>query len=259
VSGPLVRHVEPALSDPTLVLAFEGWSDAGEAASLAASYVCEQMGLAPLAEIDGDAFLDLTVQRPLVRVDPDGGRRIEWPAVRLRFGALDDARDVVLALGPEPHLHWRRFTELVAEYARDLGIRRTVLLGAYLADVVYSRPVQVSGSAGSAERLQHLGVAPSRYEGPTGIVGVLGERLRAQGCEVVSLWAGLPHYIAESPNPRGALALVQKLLAALDVKLDEGPLQREAAAFEERTNALVASDPDLSEYVRELKRRDFAQ
>lgn len=257
--GPLVRHVEPTLADATLVLAFEGWSDAGEAASLAASYLSEQLALAPLADLDLDGFLDLTVQRPRVRVDEGGARRIDWPALKLRYGSLDDERDLVLGVGPEPHLRWRDFDALLRDYAAELGVRRVVLLGAYLADVVYSRPVQVSGFASGAQGLQRLDVQPSRYEGPTGILGVLAEGFAARGCEVLSLWAGLPHYIADSPNPRGALALLQKLLASVDTKVDEEPLRREAADFEERVSAMVAADPELSEYVRELKRREFAQ
>ena len=138
-------------------------------------------------------------------------------------------------------------------------MKRVVLLGAYVADVVYSRPVDVTGFASEADRLAAIGVAPSRYEGPTGIVGVLGEHLRADGVPVLSLWAGLPHYISASPNPRGALALVQKLASDLPLAIDEAPLRAEAAAFEEKISALVSGDPELSEYVRLLKKREFAQ
>ena len=134
-----------------------------------------------------------------------------------------------------------------------------MLLGAFLADVLYSRPVRVSGFATRPERLEHLGVEPSGYEGPTGIVGVLAERLRRQGVEVVSLWVGLPHYIAVTPNPRGALALVEKVAELLDLPLDAAPLERAALEFEEQISKLVASDPALVDYVKELKRREFAQ
>jgi predicted ATP-grasp superfamily ATP-dependent carboligase len=134
-----------------------------------------------------------------------------------------------------------------------------VLLGAYLADVVYSRPVAVSGFATKPEWLAELGVQPSRYEGPTGVVGVLGERFREDGLDVLSLWAGLPHYVNASPNPRGALALLQKLVTCLDLKLDLAPLQSQAAEFEQNVSEMVSADPELSEYVRQLKRREFAQ
>ncbi len=184
-----VRHVRPELTDPTLVLAFEGWNDAGEAASLACRYVSEQIGTAPLAEFASDEFHDLTVERPRVRIDAEGVRSIEWPAVKLRFGSLADGRDLVLGGGPEPHLRWRTFSQALVAYVREIGVARVVLLGAYLADVVYSRPVQVSGFATSPEDMKQLGVSPSHYEGPTGIVGVLGESLSEAGCEVLSLWA----------------------------------------------------------------------
>jgi len=255
----LRKHVEPELSDPTLLLAFEGWNDAGDAASLAASYVADELGLSPLAEIDPDEFFDFTVQRPQVEFDEAGTRQVAWPTVDFRFGALREGRDVVVGIGPEPHLRWREFCGLVRGYARDLGVRRVVLLGAYLADVVYSRPVEVTGFASKPEWLAELSVTPSRYEGPTGIVGVLGQLFQEDGLDVVSLWAGLPHYINATPNPRGALALLQMLSTCLELKLDETPLREQAAEYERRTNELVTSDPELTEYVRELKRREFAQ
>jgi predicted ATP-grasp superfamily ATP-dependent carboligase len=165
----------------------------------------------------------------------------------------------VVGLGVEPHLHWRRFVDLVADLATRLEVRQVVLLGAYVADVVYSRPVGVTGFATRPEVLTKLGVVPSGYEGPTGIVGVLAERLQRGGSDVVSLWAGLPHYINATPNPRGALALLQAVTSLLEIKIDDEPLRREAAAFEQRISTLVAEDPELSEYVRLLKRREFAQ
>jgi proteasome assembly chaperone (PAC2) family protein len=255
----LHMHVLPKLRDPALLLAFEGWNDAGESASSAARYVELALRAVPLAEIDGEEFFDFSVCRPRVRLAPGGAREVEWPGLRFRFGSLDGDRDLVIGIGAEPHLHWRAFSDLVVRLVRQLGVRRAVLLGAYLADVLYSRPVSITGFASSPELLERVEVAPSRYEGPTGIVGVLGERLQREGCEVLSLWAGLPHYISASPNPRGALALLQPLARHLDLKLDEAPLRGSAAEFEEKVNALVSEDPELAEYVRELKRREFAQ
>jgi proteasome assembly chaperone (PAC2) family protein len=255
----LKLHVEPTLENATLVAAFEGWNDAGEAATSAARYVRDAICAVPLAEIDGEEFLDFTVRRPVVRSGKDGARDIEWPATRFTYGRSDGARELVVALGAEPHLRWRAYCEAFVGLCRRLSVRRVVLLGAYVADVVYSRPVDVTGFASDAARLREIGVAPSQYEGPTGIVGVLGECLRQDGCEVMSLWAGLPHYISVSPNPRGSLALVQKLGAALPISLDDEPLRREAATFEQRISSIVSSDPELSEYVRQLKRREFAQ
>ena len=252
-------HVEPTLSNASMVAAFEGWNDAGEAATSAVRYVAAAIHSVPLAEIDGEEFLDYTVRRPQVRFGTDGEREIDWPATRFRYGSPDDRSEVVAVQGIEPHMQWRGYCELFAEVVKRWKVRRVVLLGAYVADVVYSRPVDVTGFASSAGLLEEIGVSPSAYEGPTGIVGVLAERLRTEGVEVVSLWAGLPHYISASPNPRGALALLHKLTACTGMILDEAPLRREAAAFEEKISALVSQDPELSEYVRQLKRREFAQ
>jgi len=259
VRDPLTFFVEPQLDGATLVAAFEGWNDAGEAATVAARHVAESVRAVPLAEIDGEEFLDFTVRRPTVRADAFGTRAIEWPCTRFSYGSADRSRELVVAIGVEPHVRWRAYCDVFAELVAKLGIRRVVLLGAYVADVVYSQPVRVSGFASDATSLADLDVPPSEYEGPTGIVGVLGERLRADGVQVLSLWAGLPHYITAAPNPRGALALVQKLAVALPLAIDDQPMRAEAAAFEQRISALVSSDPELSEYVRQLKRRDFAQ
>jgi proteasome assembly chaperone (PAC2) family protein len=252
-------HVQPTLREAPMVLAFEGWNDAGEAASSAARYVRESICSVPLAELDGEEFLDFTVQRPTVRTDPTLGRVIEWPSLQFHYGSLDSSRELVVGVGVEPHLRWRRFTEAVAELVGKLDIRQVVLLGAYVADVVYSLPVGVSGFSTRPEVLDNLNVDPSPYQGPTGIVGVLADRLGRAGVEVTSLWAGLPNYINVSPNPRGALALVQKLTTHLSIKIDEEPLRSEAASYEQRISELVSSDPELTDYVRELKRREFAQ
>lgn len=256
--GELLLRVEPDLTDAPLVLAFEGWNDAGEAASHALRFLRGAVRCVPLGEIDCEEYLDFTVQRPVVRVE-EGRRVIQWPNMDFSYGAVDPTREVVTGLGVEPHLRWRSFCEVMARMVQRLRVSQVVLLGAYLADVVYSRPVEVTGFASSPERLEGFGVRPTRYEGPTGIVGVLAERLQQDGVEVVSLWAGLPHYIGVSPNPRGALALLQKLMEGLYLKLDDEPLRREAAAFEQKVSELVAEDPELLEYVRQLKRRDFAQ
>ena len=148
--------------------------------------------------------------------------------------------------------------DAVLDLCRRLDVARVYLLGAYQADVVYSQPVQVTGFATREDELTELAVASSDYQGPTGVIGVLGTRFEEEGIPVVSLWAGLPHYINATPNPRGALALLQKLAHCLELSLDDQSLQASAAEFEEKINKLVASDPELSEYVRQLKKREFA-
>jgi hypothetical protein len=259
VADLLKFHVRPVLRDATLVLAFEGWNDAGSAASEAVRFVQDHARAVPLAEIDCQDFLDFTVARPTVRFG-DGDRRIvEWPDTRFAYGAIDPSREIVTGLGAEPHLRWRSYADACVELAQVLGLARIVLLGAYLAEVVYSRPVAVTGFASDPQLLESIGVPGSGYEGPTGIVGILGDRFQNAGFELLSLWAGLPHYISASPNPRGTLALVQKVMALLDLKLETDGLEKEAARFEEKVSELVADDPELGEYVRQLKRREFAQ
>lgn len=241
-----------------LVLAFGGWSDASEAASSALAFVNDAIQSVALAELDPEEFYDFTVARPHVELDGDGERRIVWPSTEFRFGHAGNV-ELVTGLGSEPHLRWRTFCDAVAALAEGVHAHRVVLLGSFLSDVVYSRPVEVTGFASDPADLERLGVGLSGYEGPTGIVGVLGDRLQRDGREVVSLWACLPHYLSTSPNPRGALALVDRLSAYLGVSFDDGALRAEAEEFEKRVNEIVAADPELSEYVRQLKKRDFAQ
>jgi predicted ATP-grasp superfamily ATP-dependent carboligase len=259
MSHALRFHVKPELRDPVLLLAFEGWNDAGEAATRAVRYLAESLQMVPLAEIDPEDFYDFTVHRPLVRLGEGSVRHIEWPNYEFRFGSLASGSEVLIGVGAEPHLRWRGFCDEVMSLVEDLGVRRVVLLGAYLADVLYSLPVGVTGFASTPGLMEHFSIEPTGYEGPTGIVGVLASRMRDAGLDTVSLWAGLPHYISATPNSRGVLALVHKATQVLDFRVDEGPLQRAAAEFEGRVAELVASDPALAEYVKDLKRREFAQ
>lgn len=259
MADALRMHVQPTLDEPTLILAFDGWNDAGDSATGAARFIGEALHMVPLAEIDPEEYYDFTVRRPCVRVEDDGVRNVEWPAFEFRFGSLPGRLDAIIGVGGEPHLRWRSYCDQVMTLARDLGVKQVLLLGAYLADVLYSLPVQLTGFASPPGLLTAHGVEPTGYEGPTGIVGVLADRFRRAGIPVVSLWAGLPHYISATPNPRGSLALLQKAMEILGLPLDLSPVEQSAAEFETQISKLVASDPALSEYVKELKRRDFAQ
>ena len=259
MGGELRLEVMPALGAPSLLLAFEGWNDAGESASGAVRYLADALAGAPLGHVDPERYYDFTVQRPEVRLDAGGVRRIEWPAYAFRYAVVPGRCELVTGVGAEPHLAWRSFCDEIVELARRVQARRVVLLGAFLADVLYSRPVRISGFASDGGLPPELAVQPTGYEGPTGIVGVLASRLSDEGFATASLWAGLPHYIGVSPNPRGTLALVQKTSQLLDLPIDQQPLERQAAEFEARVSQLVASDPALAEYVRELKKREFAQ
>ncbi len=253
----LVLEILPELNEPTLVLAFDGWNDAGESATGAVRFLNDAIQSAPLGEIDPEMFYDFTVRRPDVRMDGEGARQLEWPSYQFRYGTIGD-RAVVTGVGGEPHLRWKAFTAEIVEVVRVLHIRKVVLLGAFLADVLYSLPVKVTGF-GEPERLAELGVQPTGYEGPTGVVGVLAAELPGCKVEVASLWAGLPHYVTLAPNPRGMLALLHKLSGYLGLPLDHSPLERDAAEYEEQVSKWISADPALSDYVRELKKREFAQ
>jgi len=259
VDSPLRFHVRPDLDRPWLLLAFEGWNDAGEAGTTALRYVSDSMRSVPLADVDPDEFYDFTVRRPSVSIDEDGERSVEWPSTEFRYGTLVDGRELIIGIGVEPHFRWRRYCDAVVDLAIDMGVQQVALVGGYLADVVYSQPVALTGLATEPIDLEALGVSTSRYEGPIGILGVLDDRLRREGLSVTSLWAGLPHYIDASPNPRGALALVGKLGELLDMEVDDAALRLEAVEFEERVSKVVAADAELAEYVRRLKKREFAQ
>ena len=258
--------VEPALKGSTAIFAFEGWDDAGESATTALDFVNDTLKAVPLAELDSEIFYDFPVTRPEVALDPDGRREIRWPSNLFRYGTLTGSvtdrannNELVTCIGAEPHLRWRCFCDCVSDVVKAVGVERVVLLGSYLADIVYSQPVLVTGVASDSTILERIGVKQSDYQGPTGILGVLADRFDSDGIDVVSMWAGLPHYINACPNPRGALALVQALGDCLGLHFDLDPLDHAAAEFEERISKLVSRDPELRDYVKQLKRRDFAQ
>ncbi|MEO1914586.1 MAG: PAC2 family protein [Myxococcales bacterium] len=252
-------HVQPSLQEPTAIFAFEGWSDAGDAASNAVSFINEAIRAVPLAELDSENFYDFTVTRPEIVMDENNQREVHWPGNEFRYGEASKTRDLITCAGVEPHMRWRCFCDCISEVLKANDVKRVVLLGSHLADVVYSQPVQITGVASNPALLERLGVQASTYQGPTGILGVLADRFNRDGLDVLSLWAGLPHYINARPNPRGALALVQIVSEALGIRFDLDPLYRSAAEFEERISNLVAQDPELRDYVKQLKRREFAQ
>jgi predicted ATP-grasp superfamily ATP-dependent carboligase len=257
---PLQLYAQPDLRSPTLMLAYAGWNDAGEAATTAVRYLLEQLDTHPLACIDTETFFDFTVVRPHVRQTPDGGRHILWPNHEF-FGArlAGGPGDLLLGFGIEPHLRWKAYTRCLIDLARRVRVERVILLGAFLADVIYSQPIQVNGSSTDPELSARLGFRPSSYEGPTGVVGVLSDALRREGIEAISLWASLPHYVSLSPNARGALALLHQVARISPIRFDASGLERQAAEFDAEVSELIASDPQLTAYVRELKKRAFSQ
>jgi proteasome assembly chaperone (PAC2) family protein len=246
----------PALRKPVLLAAFQGWNDAGEAASGAIDVLGRELHANPFAEIDPEEFFDFQVSRPTVAMVGDGQRVIEWPSNRFSWAALPGSgRHVVLLSGTEPNLRWRSFTRGIVDLASSLGVEALVTLGALQVDVPHTRPVPVTGSASDAAVAAQLGLRRSTYEGPTGITGVLNQVATTRGLRSMSMWAGVPHYLSGTTYLPGALALAERVTRLLNVDLPLGRLARDAVAQRDEIAELVADDDDLAEYVTELEQR----
>jgi proteasome assembly chaperone (PAC2) family protein len=246
----------PELTRPILVAAFRGWNDGAQAASLATGYLAKTWDAERFAEVDPEEFFDFQAARPHVSLEDGLTRRIDWPETvfyHARPDGLD--RDVVLLLGIEPNLRWRTFTDLVVGLAEELGVEMLITLGALLADVPHTRSAPVTGSASDEELVQRLGLSASRYEGPTGIVGVLHDLCGKRGIPSASLWAAVPHYVSLTPSPRGALALCERLGSVLGIEIEADELEEAARNYEEQVSEAVASDEETAAYVDELERR----
>jgi proteasome assembly chaperone (PAC2) family protein len=246
----------PELTRPVMVAAFRGWNDGAQAASLAAGYLAKTWEAERFAELDPETFFDFQTTRPHVSLEEGLTRRVDWPETgfyHARPNGLE--RDVVLLLGIEPNLRWRTFTQLVVGLVRDLRIELVITLGALLADVPHTRSAPVTGSATDSELVERLGLSASRYEGPTGIVGVLHDACRQSEIPSASLWAAVPHYVSLTPSPRGALALCERLGALIGVQVEADELEEAARTYEEQVSEAVASDEETAAYVDELERR----
>jgi proteasome assembly chaperone (PAC2) family protein len=244
----------PVLRRPMFVIAFEGWNDAGDAATLAVDYFAEEWEARRCATIDPEDFYDFTVTRPTVRPTSDGGRVLEWPDVELLAAERPGAdHDILLLRGVEPQMRWRTFCQAVVSIVTVMQAELVVVLGALLADVPHSRPVRVSGSSTDPDLAQRVGFATSTYEGPTGIVGVLVDALRAADLPTASLWAAVPHYVHQVPSPKAALALVERTADLLGARVDPTVLRTAAVEYERQVNEQVADDVDAAAYVAQLE------
>ncbi len=244
----------PLLRDPVVIAAFEGWNDAGEAASSAVAHLSQAWSAQPLAELDPEPYHDFQVTRPQVGVDEQGRRRITWPATRLLVASPPGAsRDVVLIRGIEPSMRWRTYTRELLGHVRATGAHTLLTLGALLADVPHTRPIPVTATTEDPELQQRLAVEPSRYEGPTGIVGVLHEAAAEAGIPGISLWAAVPHYVGQSPSPKATLALLRRVEEMLDITVPLGDLPEDARAWEQGVDDLAEEDGEIQEYVRQLE------
>src|ERR1700742_4612702 len=252
---PLEWEYRPdGLRAPALICAFKGWNDAADAASTAITFVGSALGARRFATIDPEEFYDFQDTRPRIKLVDGDTRKIEWPAIELYEARVPRApRDLILLTGSEPSFRWRTFCQIVVELAEALGAQLVVTLGALLADVPHTRPVSVTGLSSDKELVSRLSLAPSSYEGPTGIVGILHAACQQAGLPSASLWAAVPHYIAATPNPKAALALVRKLEGLVRVAVDATDLESAAADYDRQVNVAVQSDPDVQAFVERLE------
>ena len=246
----------PELERPVLIAAFRGWNDGGQGASLAGAYLARAWAAQEFASIDAENFYDFQATRPMVSLVDGYTRKIEWPENTFLHAPLPGGgRDVIIMLGVEPNLRWRSFSAHVSGLAKDLGVELVITLGSLLADVPHTRPAPVTGSANDPELIERLGLQASRYEGPTGIVGVLHDACMQAGIPSASLWAAVPHYVSLTPSPRAAKALVDRLAELLEADVDTVELDEAADSYAQQVSEAVASDDETLAYVQELERR----
>jgi proteasome assembly chaperone (PAC2) family protein len=257
---PLIWDRRPAgLRAPAMICAFEGWNDAGDAASSAIAFMSSALGAERFAHIDTEEFYDFQANRPRIRLsDEDGRREIEWPSVEMYTALVPGAeRDLVLVQGVEPSLRWRSFSALIVELAEALGVQMVVTLGALLSDVPHTQPVAMTGFASDPELMKRMGAnRTSDYEGPTGIVGVLHSASSAAGLPSMSLWASIPHYVAAAPSPKAALALVRRLEDIVGISVDAEELEEATVNYERQVGRAVSSNPEILAFVERLERGD---
>lgn len=243
----------PRLRRPVLLAAFDGWNDAGESATTAIDAIGAALDAVTFATVDPEEFYDFQATRPTVRL-VEGLRHVDWPTVELRAAELPQAdHDLILLRGHEPNLRWRTFATEVVEVAASLGVEMVVTVGALLADVPHTRPTQVVSSTSDQLLAERLGLPVSRYEGPTGILGVLSDAAARAGIPAVGLWAALPHYLHLAPNPWGAMALVEELGRLLPVAVDTSGLAGQTQAFDAAVTDLLDENPELTGYVERLE------
>ncbi|MBA3843403.1 MAG: PAC2 family protein [Actinobacteria bacterium] len=246
----------PKLERPVLIAAFRGWNDGGQGASLAGAYLAQAWAAVQFADIDPEMFYDFQATRPMVSLADGVSRQVDWPENTFLHAPMPGAgRDAIILLGVEPNLRWRTFCEHVTDLARQFDVELVLTLGSLLADVPHTRPAPVTGSATDADLIEQLDLQASRYEGPTGIVGVLHDACARAGLKSASLWAAVPHYVSLTPSPRAAKALVDRLSDLLDADVDTAELDEAADAYAQQVSEAVASDAETQSYVEDLERR----
>ena len=256
MAGELRVVHRPRLERPVLIAAFRGWNDGGQGASLAGGYLAREWQAERFADIDPENFYDFQATRPLVSLEDGETRRVAWPENAFYFAKPRElGRDAILLLGIEPNLRWRTFSSLIVDFAKDLGVEMVITLGALLADVPHTRPSPVTGSATDKKLVDELGLSTSRYEGPTGVVGIVHDACNRAGIPSVSLWAAVPHYVQLTPSPRAAQALCERLATLLGGRIDVSELRRAGRGYVEQVSEAVAGDAETAAYVEELEQR----
>ncbi|AYF99014.1 PAC2 family protein [Protaetiibacter intestinalis] len=236
----------------TLVVAFEGWNDAGEAASTAVRALRDQLGLVALVEVEPEDYFDYQFNRPVIAFDENGDRVLAWPNVTL-FGPEDRSDGLHVLLGTEPSRGWKTFAEEALDAISVAGISRVVFLGAMLADVPHTRPISVFASSENASVRERFRLERSSYEGPVGIISVLADAAERAGIPTVSIWASVPHYVHNAPSPKATLALIERLEEFIEVRVDRGSLAEDSEAWERGIDALASDDDDMSAYIEQLE------
>ena len=259
MAGELRISSLPSVERPVLITAFRGWNDGGQGATMAAGFLARHWAAERFADIDPENFFDFQATRPQVSLEDGVTRNIEWPENEFLHARAESlGRDVILLLGVEPNLRWRTFNELIVGLAQQLGVDLVVSLGALLADVSHTRPAPVSGTASTPELVEQLELEQSRYEGPTGIVGVLHDAFREAGTPSASLWAAVPHYVSMTPSPRAALALCTRLAELLGGEIDLSELREASEAYARQVSEAVSGDAETLQYIEELEQRTDA-
>lgn len=250
----LLQKVPDGQRITVMLAAFEGWNDAGEAASDALQYLNKLWEGKKVASVDADEYYDFQFTRPTVRRTASGARKVKWPSTRVYRASVPDSNvDVVFVLGTEPSYKWRAYTAELLVHAESLKVDYVVLVGALLADVPHSRPIPVSTTTDDAGLRERLNLESSQYEGPVGIVGVLAEVALLAGLPTVSLWAAVPHYVAQAPSPKAQLAILHRIEDLLQLPFDTHALAEEAEAWERGVDELATEDPEIAAYVRQLE------
>ena len=254
-------HQIPLLRNPVMVMGFSGWNDAAEGASGAIEHLLsiwrekdDEILPQLIADVEPEDFYDFQVNRPQVSIDDSSIRNITWPSTQifgLEIQSMD--RDLVIVTGVEPSMRWKTFTTDLLDLADDLEVSLVVTLGSLLADTPHSRPITVTGTGAHPNIAERLGVSVSKYEGPTGILGIIQDGCMRRGIDAISLWAAVPHYASASPSPKASLALINSLEDFLDVSFPLGTLQEDADEWEKSVDELAAEDTDVAEYVKALE------